>query len=79
VLAAQFEPVHDGGVLVSVLNYAAQPLPVQLRVRGTFTEVTLETPGQPAALIPYEHRAGYTEFVLPELRIGARVFLGGKK
>ena len=28
-----------------------------------------------AALLPYRHRDGYTEFLLPALRIGARVFL----
>jgi hypothetical protein len=52
---------------------------VQLRVRGAYAAVTYESPDDAAALIPYEHRDGYTEFVLPALRIGARVFLSGKQ
>jgi len=30
---------------------------------------------RPAILLPHRHIAGYTEFLLPALRIGARVFL----
>ena len=79
VLAARFDPVQEGDAVVTVLNYAAQPVPVQLRVRGAYAAVTYESPDDAAALIPTEHRDGYTEFVLPDLRIGARVFLSGKK
>lgn len=62
-------------VLLTVLNYAAQPLPIQLRVRGTFSQVHYESPGEPLTRLPYEHRDGFTELVLPALRIGGRVFL----
>ena len=66
----------DGkSLLVTALNYAHQPLPVQLRVRGTFSQVQFESPEEPAVLLPYQHRDGYTEFVLPTLRVGGRVFL----
>jgi hypothetical protein len=65
----------DGGLLLTAVNYAAQPLPIQVRVRGTFSEVQFEAPGQRAVLLPFEQRNGGTEFVLPALRIGARVFL----
>ncbi len=65
----------DGNSLVTVLNYAHQPLPVQLRVRGTFSQVHYESPEEPAMLLPHQHRDGYTEFVLPALRVGGRVFL----
>jgi len=77
VLAAPFAGDGDT-VLLPVLNYAYQPLPVQLRVRGTFAQVHYESPEEPAVLVPHEHREGYTELVLPALRIGGRVFLSGK-
>jgi hypothetical protein len=48
---------------------------VQLRIRGTFSQVSCESPEEAPALLPYQHRNGYTEFVLPALRTGARVFL----
>lgn len=75
VLAAPYEEPGGKGVLVTAVNYAHQPLPVQVRVRGTFSQVHYESPEQDAALLPYEHRDGYTEFVIPALRIGGRVFL----
>jgi hypothetical protein len=78
VLTASYDEPSGQTVLVTALNYAHQPLPVQIRVRGTFSEVHYESPEEPAALLPYEHREGYTEFVLPTLRIGGRVFLTHK-
>jgi hypothetical protein len=71
-------PYRDPGgqtVLLTALNYAHQPLPVQLRIQGTYSQVHYESPEDPAALVPHEHRGGYTEFVLPALRVGGRVFL----
>jgi hypothetical protein len=75
VLAAPYQEPDGRSVLVTALNYAYEPLPVQMRVRGTFSVVQYESPEEEAALLPYRHIAGYTEFLLPALRIGARVFL----
>ena len=62
-------------MLVSVLNYAHQPLPVQLRIAGTFTLVQYESPEESSTLLPYQHRDGFTEVVVPALRSGGRLFL----
>lgn len=78
VIAAPFR-AQDGSVLVTLVNYAHQPLPVQMRVAGIFSEVRYETPGQEAASIAHEHRSGSTEFVLPSVAVGARVFLTRKQ
>jgi len=75
VIAAPYQAPDASSVLLTVLNYAHQPLPVQLRVPGVFSEVFYESPEEPGALVPQEHREGHTEFVLPALRVGARVFL----
>ena len=75
VLAAPYQHPDGSSMLVTALNYAHQPLPVQLRVRGTFAVVHYESPDEPLTLLPYQHRGGYTEFTLPALRIGARIFL----
>jgi hypothetical protein len=75
VLTASYQASDGNSVLVTALNYAHQPLPVQLRVRGTFSQVQFESPEEPAVLLPHQHRDGYTEFVLPALRVGGRVFL----
>jgi len=75
VIAAPYRDPGGRSVLVSVLNYAHQPLPVQLRIAGTFSPVHYESPEEPPALLPYQHRDGYTEVVLPALSIGGRLFL----
>ena len=75
VLVAPFAAPAGDAMVLTAINYAAQPLPVQVRVRGTFSEVQLEAPGQPAIRLPFEQRNGGTEFVLPALRVGGRVFL----
>ena len=75
VLTAPHQEPTGDTVLVTALNYAHDPLPVQLRVAGTFSLVRYESPEEPAALLPHQHRNGYTEFVLPALHIGGRVFL----
>jgi hypothetical protein len=75
VIAAPFEDPEEEGVLVTVVNYAHQPLPVQMRVRGSFSQVHYESPEQEATLLSFERRDGYTEFVIPALRIGGRLFL----
>jgi hypothetical protein len=75
VLTAPFEEPDGRSMLVTALNYAYQPLPVQMRVRGTFSVVQFESPEEGAAMLPYRHIEGYTEVLLPALRIGGRVFL----
>jgi hypothetical protein len=75
VLVAPYTQSTAGDLVLTAVNYAAQPLPVQIRVRGAFSEVRYEAPGQPAVLLPFEARNGGTEFVLPALRVGARIFL----
>ena len=76
VLTAPYQSPDSAAMLVTVLNYAYQPLPVQLRVRGTFGAVQYESPEEQRELVPHQHRHGYTEFVLPAVRVGGRVFLG---
>jgi hypothetical protein len=75
VLAAPYAEPNGTGALLTVLNYAHQALPVQLRIAGTYSEVQYESPEEAPALLPHQHRDGYTEFVLPALRVGGRVFL----
>jgi hypothetical protein len=75
VLTAPYQEPNGSTVLVTALNYAHDPLPVQIRVAGTFSLVHYESPEDAPALLPYQQRDGYTEFVLPALRVGGRVFL----
>jgi hypothetical protein len=73
VIAARYEA--SGTVLLTALNYSHQDLPLQVRVPGKFSAVHCESPETEMTLLPYQQRDGFTEFVIPTLRIGARVFL----
>jgi hypothetical protein len=64
---------------IDFINYAADPLRVQVRVKGSFRSVRYESPDHSPAesLAPVEHN-GFTEFVIPELEIAGRVYLGAE-
>jgi hypothetical protein len=61
---------------LELINYAAQPLRVQVRVKGLFSSVRYEAPehGCCESLTPVQ-KDGFTEFVVPGLRIAGRVHL----
>jgi len=72
-------PYSERGSVVKVLefvNYAEEPLRVQVQVKGSFASIRYETPEHKCceSLVPVKHN-GFTEFVIPELRIAGRVRL----
>jgi hypothetical protein len=79
VLSAPYHQPDGASAMIAAVNYAHQPLPVQLRIRGTYSMVQYESPEEPAILLPFQHRDGATEFVVPSLRVGGRIFLGEKR
>ena len=50
VLTAPYLDPDGKSMLVTAVNYAHQPLPVQMRVRGTFAVVHYESPDEPLTL-----------------------------
>jgi hypothetical protein len=66
------EPVN----VLEFVNYAGEPLRVQVQVKGSFGSIRYETPDHKCceSLVPVKHN-GFTEFVIPELRIAGRVLL----
>jgi hypothetical protein len=77
VIAARYEAASDAShtVLMTAVNYSYQDLPLQVRVPGKFSAVHFESPEAAMTLLPYQQRDGFTEFVIPALRVGGRVFL----
>jgi hypothetical protein len=75
-LAIPYLEPHDGVSTLELINYAEEPLRVQVRVKGSFRSIRYETPerGCCESLTPIQHD-GFTEFVVPALRIGGRVHL----
>jgi hypothetical protein len=64
------------GKVLELVNYAQEPLDVQVRVKGSFSSIRYETPesGCCQSLAPVQ-REGFSEFVVPSLRIAGRVHL----
>jgi len=62
--------------VLEFVNYAEEPLRVQVQVKGSFASIRYETPEHRCceSLVPIKHN-GFTEFVIPELRIAGRVHL----
>jgi protein-tyrosine-phosphatase len=61
---------------IEFINYATDPLRVQVQVKGSFPAVQYASPehGCCEFLSPILHH-GFTEFVIPELQIAGRVYL----
>ena len=68
---------HVGAVKeLEFVNYAEDPLRVQVQVKGSFASIRYETPeGKCCESLAFLRRNGFTEFVIPELRIAGRVHL----
>ena len=69
--------VHGGTVkVIEFINYAAEPVRVQVQVKGSFSAIRYETPEHVCCttLVPVKHD-GFTEFVIPDLVIAGRVHL----
>lgn len=74
--AFPYHAPQSGGMVLDLVNYAQEPLQVQVRVKGSFPNIRYETPDHgfyPALKPEIEH--GFTQFVVSGLEIGARVDL----
>ena len=62
--------------IIELLNYAEEPLRLQVRVKGSFASIRYDTPdhGCCESLNPTRH-GGFTEFVVPALQIAGRIYL----
>ena len=77
VVAYPGEKADD--VVVELVNYAKEGVEVQVRVKGNFDSVRFESPeGGCCKTLKPSRVDGFTEFVVPDLVIGGRVYLGAK-
>ena len=72
-------PYKDSGgktTQLELVNYAGEPVRLQVQVKGSFSILRYETPEHRCcqSLEPVHHD-GFTEFVIPEIRIAGRVHL----
>lgn len=61
---------------VELVNYSADPLPVQVRIKGSYSIIRYETPERGCCeSLTSIRQDGFTQFDIPWLRIGGRVHL----
>jgi hypothetical protein len=78
-LVAAYPGEKADDVVLEMVNYAAESVEVQVRVKGDFDSVRFETPeGGCCKTLTPTRVDGFTEFVVPDLVIGGRVYLGAK-
>ncbi len=62
---------------IELVNYSAEPMPVQVRIQGSYSVVRYETPERGCCeILTPTHQDGFTQFDVPSLKIGGRVHLG---
>jgi len=74
-------PYHGGDEkVVELVNYSQEPIAVQVRIKGSFSSIRYEAPERACCVsLTPEYREGFTEFVVPDLRIAGRVHLSDEK
>ena len=77
-IAVPYAKPGENVKLIEFINYSGDPLRLQVQVKGSYTSIRYETPEVRCceSLVPIQHN-GFTEFVIPDLRIAGRVHLDG--
>ena len=79
-LVAAYPGEKADEVVVELVNYAEESLEVQVQVKGNFESVRFESPERGCCVnLKSTHVDGFSEFVVPDLVIGGRVYLGASQ
>lgn len=75
-IAVPYRDNRTGDVVVDLVNFAEEPMRVQVQLKGSYSSIRYETPdhGCCQELSPVKHD-GFTDFIIPSLVIGGRVHL----
>ncbi|PYQ38225.1 MAG: hypothetical protein DMG99_19400 [Acidobacteria bacterium] len=75
-IAVPYREKRGGLKTVELINYAQDPVRVQVKVKGSFTAIRYESPEHGCCKsLAATQRNGFTEFVIPDLTIAGRVHL----
>jgi hypothetical protein len=76
VIAVPYDLPGGRGKVVELVNYSEESIPVQVRIKGSFSSIRYDSPERSCceSLTPVQ-RGAFTEFVVPALRIAGRVSL----
>ena len=79
-LVAEYSGEKPGEAIVELVNYDQEPIQVQVQVKGKFSSIKYDSPQQACCQeLKPAYVDGFTQFVVPNLLIGARVHLAEAK
>src|SRR5581483_46989 len=75
-LAVPYRRAESRETIVELVNYAQEPLDVQVQVAGSFSSAQYDSPERGCCQsLKTTQGGGFTEFVVPELKIAGRIHL----
>jgi hypothetical protein len=75
-LVVPYRDVASGETVLELLNYAPDPVQVQIRAKGEFNSIRFESPERACCEVLHGTiERGFTEFVVRDLLIAGRVHL----
>ena len=75
-VAVLYHSTRSGEKIIELLNYAEEPLRVQVRVKGSFSRIQYAAPEDTCCRsLSSTLHDGFTEFVVPALKVAGRVYL----
>lgn len=78
-IAVPYQQPSSGETVVELVNYAQDPLPVQVQVKGEFHSIRYESPESGCCRrLKAVKEKGSTEFVIPRLTTAGRVYLDAR-
>jgi hypothetical protein len=78
-IAVSYRKPDSDERIVELVNYAREPLSVQIQIKGSFSSIRYESPEDGCCkYLAGVQRDGYTEFVVPGLTVAGRVRLAGQ-
>ena len=75
-IAVPYRDDRTGDVVVDLVNFAEEPMRIQMQLKGSYSSIRYETPDHGCCqdLSPVKHD-GFTDFIIPSLVIVGRVHL----
>jgi hypothetical protein len=71
---------ENGKRQIELLNYSGDPVDVQVRVKGSYNSVSIESPEHGCCtVLASSIKDGFTEFSVPSLKIAGRIHLESRK
>jgi len=77
-IAVPYRDDRTGDIVLEMVNFAEEPMRVQVQLKGSYSSIGYETPDHGCCenLTAVKHD-GFTDFIVPSLVIGGRVHLKG--